>query len=97
MLKIFKLLDKNPSYRYTARLALNHHWITLNKFDKIPMTLYDKIIEDENVTKLNMLLIISSFMLYYKMNYLVLNNDLNKKQILKTKFLSRSDSDDISN
>ena len=93
---IYKLLDKNPSYRYTARLALNHPWITLNKFDKIPMTLYDKIIEDENVTKLNMLLIISSFMLYYKKNYLVLNNDLNKKQILKTNFLSRSDSDDIS-
>ena len=63
---IYKLLDKNPSYRYSARLALNHPWITLNKFDKIPMTLYDKIIEDENVIKLNMLLFISSFMLYYK-------------------------------
>ena len=28
-------MDKNPSYRYSARLALNHPWITLNKFDKI--------------------------------------------------------------
>ena len=69
---IYRLLDKNSSYRYTARLALNHPWITLYKFDKIPMTLYDKIIEDENVTKLNILLIISSFMLYYKKIILLL-------------------------
>ena len=43
---IYKLLDKNPSYRYSARLALNHPWITGNKNDKIPMTLYDKLLVD---------------------------------------------------
>ena len=94
---IYKLLDKNPSYRYTARLALSHPWITLNKFDKIPMTLYDKIIEDENVTKLNMLLIISSFMFYYKKNFLVAKNDINNnKNFLKNDFLSKYDNDEVS-
>ena len=93
---IYKLLDKNPSYRYTARLALNHPWITLNKFDKIPMTLYDKLIEDENVNKLNMLLYITSFMLYYKKNYLFIKNDINNSKMLKTKYLSSFDNDEIS-
>ena len=92
---IYKLLDKNPSYRYTARLALNHPWITLNKFDKIPMTLYDKLIEDENVNKLNMLLYITSFMLYYKKNYLFIKNDINNSKMLKTKYLSRFDNVEI--
>ena len=93
---IYKLLDKNPSYRYTARLALNHPWITLNKFDKIPMTLYDKLIEDENVNKLNVLFFITSFLLYYKKNYLFIKNDINNSKMLKTKYLSRFDNDEIS-
>ena len=95
---IYKLLDKNPSYRYSARLALNHPWITLNKFDKIPMTLYDKLVEDENIIKLKMLLFISSFMLYYKKNYLVIKNDININDniINKKKFIIRTDNEEIS-
>ena len=95
---IYKLLDKNPSYRYSARLALNHPWITLNKFDKIPMTMYDKIIEDENITKLKMLLFISFFMLNYKKNYLVIKNDVNldkNANSIKKTYLSKSDNDEI--
>ena len=95
---IYKLLDKNPSYRYSARLALNHPWITLNKFDKIPMTLYDKLVEDENIIKLKMLLFISSFMLYYKKNYLVIKNDININDniVYKKKFIIRTDNEEIS-
>jgi serine/threonine protein kinase len=74
---IYKLLEKNPSYRYTVRLALNHPWITLNKLDKIPMTIYDKVILDENSTKLKMLLLTSLLMFYYKKNNLIINNDIN--------------------
>ena len=92
---IYKLLDKNPSYRYTTRLALNHPWITLNKFDKIPMTLYDKIIEDENVIKLNMLLFISSFMLYYKKHFLIIKNDENNNKPKFINFLSNSSNNEI--
>ena len=101
---IFKLLDKNPSYRYTVRLALAHPWITLNKFDRIPMTLYDKMVEDENIVKLKMLLLISSFMLYYKKNYLTiknnidLNNDINdnNNNIYNKNFLFYSNNKEIS-
>jgi len=63
---IYKLLDKNPSYRYSARLALNHPWITKNKMDKIPLTLYDKLLFDENSAKLKMIFLVSSFMSFYK-------------------------------
>ena len=90
---IYKLLDKNPAHRYSARLALNHPWITMNKFDKIPMTLYDKIVEDESIIKLNMLLVTASFMLYYKKKYLKIasnrnsnNENINDKQILRFSF-----------
>ena len=75
---ILKLLDKNPSYRYSARLALNHPWITGNKNDKIPMTLYDKLLVDENAVKLKMMILISSFMFNYKKKFL-------KKKSLKYK------------
>jgi len=74
---IYKLLEKNPSYRYTVRLALNHPWITLNKLDKIPMTIYDKVILDENSTKLKMFLLTSLLMLYYKKNSLIIKKDIN--------------------
>ena len=95
---IYKLLDKNPSNRYSARLALNHPWITLNKFDKIPMTLYDKSIEDENIIKLRMLLFISSFMLNYKKKFLVIKNEINVNEsyIPKKQFYYKNDNDEIS-
>ena len=95
---IYKLLDKNPSYRYSARLALSHPWITMNKFDKIPMTLYDKIVEDENVIKLNMLLFTAYFMLNYKKKYLKIVNNINSNnEIVNDKqFLSFSDNEEVS-
>ena len=67
---IYKLLDKNPSYRYSARLALIHPWITKNITDKIPMTLYDKLLLDENAVKLKMFFLVANFMIYYKHNFL---------------------------
>ena len=67
---IYKLLDKNPSYRYSARLALIHPWITKNITDKIPLTLYDKLLVDENAVKLKMFFLVANFMNYYKHNFL---------------------------
>ncbi len=58
---INKLLKKNSSYRYTIRSALDHPWITLNKFDKIPMTIYDKAFFDEYSDKLKTLLLTSIY------------------------------------
>ena len=34
---ISKLLSKNPVHRYTARPAFIHPWITMRKYDKIPL------------------------------------------------------------
>ena len=82
---LYKLLDKNPSHRYSARLALSHPWITMNKFDKIPLTLYDKTVEDESKIKLKMLLFNIYFMLTFKKKYLKLKN--------KSPFIKDNDKD----
>ena len=50
-----KLLKKNPSYRFTARTALNHPWITLKKYDKIPLTVYDSLRVNEYKDKMKIL------------------------------------------
>ena len=72
---IKKILKKNPSYRYSARLALFHPWITLNKFDQIPLTMYDKILVDECVDNLKILFLTTMFFVSYKK---YVDNSLNK-------------------
>ena len=63
---INKLLKKNPLYRYSIKTALEHPWITMNKFDKMPLTIYDKANIDENAEKLKIFLMISIFLFYQK-------------------------------
>ena len=63
---IKKLLKKNSSSRYTVRPALNHPWITMEKFEKIPMTVLDKLLIGEYITKLKELFLIALFMNQYK-------------------------------
>ena len=82
---INKLLKKNSSYRYTIRSALDHPWVTLNKFDKIPMTIYDKAFFDEYSDKLKTLLLTSIFFLNQKNNYVEVSKNNNKKNKLNTK------------
>ena len=82
---INKLLKKNSSYRYTIRSALDHPWVTLNKFDKIPMTIYDKAFFDEYSDKLKTLLLASIFFLNQKNNYVEVSKNNNKKNKLNTK------------
>ena len=78
---INKLLKKNPIYRYTIRSALEHPWITMNKFDKIPLTIYDKANIDENVERLKIFLLFSIFMNYIKTNSTFLDNSENEKNL----------------
>ena len=79
---IKKLLMKNSSSRYTARPALNHPWITMEKFEKIPMTVLDKLLIEEHINKMKELFLIALFLNYYK------NNNLN---VIKAKrFYSNS-------
>lgn len=82
---INKLLKKNSSYRYTIRSALDHPWVTLNKFDKIPMTIYDKVFFDEYSDKLKTLLLTSIFFLNQKNNYVKVSKNKNKNKKLNTK------------
>ena len=67
---IKKLLKKNSSSRYTARPALNHPWITMNKFEKIPLNVLDKY---TNVYKMKELFLTALFMIYYKYYHLKIN------------------------
>ena len=77
---INKLLKKNPLYRYTIRSALEHPWITMNKFDKIPLTIYDKANIDEYVERLKIFLLVSIFLNHAKKKFLFReDNYLNKK------------------
>ena len=78
---INKLLKKNPLYRYTIRSALEHPWITMNKFDKIPLTIYDKANIDENVERLKLFLLVAIFLNYSKKDNLFMNDNPNNKKI----------------
>ena len=89
---INKLLKKNPLYRYTIRSALEHPWITLKKFDKIPLTIYDKANIDENVEKIKIFLLVSIFLNYVKKNKLFLNEENSNE-----KNYNISDKNNISN
>lgn len=77
---IYKLLDKVSSNRYSARLALKHPWITLNKFDKIPMTLYDIMLENESAAKLRMLFFTTIFFQNYKKEHLKMRKNEKKEK-----------------
>ena len=89
---INKLLKKNPLYRYTIRSALEHPWITLKKFDKIPLTIYDKANIDENVEKIKIFLLVSIFLNHAKKNKLFLNEENSNE-----KNYNISDKNNISN
>ena len=89
---INKLLKKNPLYRYTIRSALEHPWITLKKFDKIPLTIYDEANIDENVEKIKIFLLVSIFLNYVKKNKLFLNEENSNE-----KNYNISDKNNISN
>ena len=89
---INKLLKKNPLYRYTIRSALEHPWITLKKFDKIPLTIYDKANIDENVEKIKIFLLVSIFLNYIKKNKLFFNEENSNE-----KNYNISDKNNISN
>ena len=61
-----KLCEVNPSWRYSARLANKHPWITRNPNDEIPLT-FNEILNRTNSKKNgSYLLMISIFLNHYK-------------------------------
>ena len=82
---IRKLLTKNPAHRYTARPALIHPWITMRKYDKIPLATCDKFLVDQYKKKLSNILLTSLFIKHYK------NNDKNNKIITSVNFGTKTE------
>jgi len=89
-----KLCEPNPSWRYSASLAIKHPWITRNPNDDIPLT-FNEILNRNNSKKNgHALIMISIFLNYAKKNnniYNIKNNtgkkidSNNKKNKLKNK------------
>ena len=61
-----KLCEVNPSWRYSANLAIKHPWITRNPNDEIPLT-FNEILNKNNSKKNgSYLIMICIFLNYYK-------------------------------
>ena len=87
---LYKLLKKNPSYRYTARTALEHPWITLKKYDKIPLTVYDTLRVNEFKDKMKILFYTVLFIKNQDTQYLEDNlNEYELKVILSNDLYNR--------
>ena len=63
---IYKLCEVNPSWRYSAELAIKHPWITRNIKDEIPLTFNEVLIRNNNKKNAMTLLMINIFLNYVK-------------------------------
>ena len=61
---ILKLLEPNPSWRYTASQAIKHPWITRN-FDDIPPMTFNELLIKSNNKKIMKDLFVTCLFLYY--------------------------------
>lgn len=81
-----RLLEPNPSSRYSPADSLKHPWITRNYNDKIPLTLNDFFNERNNKKIMQELIMISLFF-----------NFFGKKNLQKKKKIFKIDKDYINN
>jgi hypothetical protein len=65
---ILKLLEPNPSWRYTGAQAIKHPWITRNKEDEVPLTFNEILAKSNNKKILRDLFNICLFMNYFSKN-----------------------------
>ena len=72
-----KLLEPNPSWRYTASQAIKHPWITRNKSDKPPVTFNELLTKTSNKKILKDLFNVCLFFNYIckKNNFKFINNE----------------------
>ena len=61
-----KLCEINPSWRYSANLAIKHPWITRNPNDEIPLTFNEILMKNNCKKNGSYLLMICVFLNYYK-------------------------------
>ena len=65
---ILKLLEPNPSWRYTGSQAIKHPWITRNKEDEVPLTFNEILAKSNNKKMLRDLFNTCLFMNYFSKN-----------------------------
>ena len=65
---IKKLLEINPSWRYTANKAIRHPWITRNINDDIPKTFNEILSMRNNFKNAKFIMLISIFLNFFKKN-----------------------------
>ena len=73
----YKLCEPNPSWRYSANLAIKHPWITRNPNDEIPLTFNEILNKNNSKKNVNYLLMISIFLNYYKKKDIQKKNNVN--------------------
>jgi serine/threonine protein kinase len=62
----YKLCEPNPSWRYSANLAIKHPWITRNPKDEIPLTFNEILNKNNSKKNASAMIMISIFLNYYK-------------------------------
>lgn len=73
-----KLLEPNPSWRYTADRAIKHPWITRKVDDDVPLTMND-VLSRRNYRKCGKeIVLLSVFLNYCKKKEKIKNRNLNK-------------------
>ena len=76
-----KLCEPNPSWRYSANLAIKHPWITRNPNDEIPLTFNEILNKNNSKKNANYLIMISIFLNYYKKKDIQKKNNGNTNNI----------------
>jgi hypothetical protein len=66
---IHKLCEPNPSWRYSANLAIKHPWITRNPHDDIPLTFNEILNRNNNKKNAHTIIMISIFLNYMKKTF----------------------------
>ena len=61
-----KLCEVNPSWRYSANLAMKHPWITRNPNDEIPLTFNEILNRNNGKKNLSQMTMICIFLNYFK-------------------------------
>ena len=77
----YKLCEPNPSWRYSASLAIKHPWITRNPNDEIPLTFNEVLNKNNSKKNANALIMISIFLNHFKKK----ENEKRNNEILNNK------------
>jgi len=74
-----KLCEVNPSWRYSANLAMKHPWITRNPNDEIPLTFNEILNRNNGKKNLSQMTMICIFLNYFKKKEIRTKENSNNK------------------